>query len=144
METEKRFIDTIGITGHEACELPAQEDPGIDQKQLNPEQEETQGRVARGGGRTRTAQDTIAALDPETTPILLVDSLNSPVETDEDKGQPFASSSSGVIRDERGFESQGDLRAIAEDVCRDVLAAPWQRARIPAFLPRIGQAMIAP
>ena len=37
VEAKKSFIDTIRTTLHEACELPAQEDPSIDQDQADAE-----------------------------------------------------------------------------------------------------------
>ena len=63
MEAKKRFINSIRAARHEAGELPTQENPGIDQKQADTQQKETQSRIARGGGSPHTAQDTIAAFN---------------------------------------------------------------------------------
>src|ERR1700690_1647310 len=99
MEAKKRFIDSIRAARHEAGELPTQENPGIDQKQADTQQKETQSRIARGGGSPHTAQDTIAAFDSESAAIFLVDGLDSPIKTDDDKSQPLAPSFSGLIGD---------------------------------------------
>ena len=123
-EAETRFIDTLRTTCHQTGELPTQEDPGIEQDQTDTKQKETQGRIARSGGGTHTAEHAITAFDAETAPIFLVDFLDLPVESQHDKSQPFAASFASFVRDERSLQGQGCRGAIGEGMDRPITGRP--------------------
>jgi len=134
MKAEQGFSDPVRTARHQACELPTQEDPDVEQEQANSEQEKAQGWVARGGRGTHTPHHAVTTFDAEAATIFLVDLVHRPIEADDEEGQPFAAACTGFVRDERGFQRQGRRAAIAEGMsCSITACTPAQGTDASSF-----------
>src|SRR5574342_34434 len=114
MQAQTGFIHASRATGEAASELPTEEDPGIGQDETDAQQEETQGRVARGSGSANTAQQAVAAFDAKATTILLVDFVWRPVKQDHDKGQPLATELACFVGNQGSLHGNGCLGTISK------------------------------
>src|SRR3990172_12445467 len=134
MKTKALGIHSPRSRCDQAGELPAQEDPGVDQHQADSQEEEAQGRIARSGASSGLTHGAVTALNAKTAPITLVDLVRRPVETNNDEGQPFAAAFAGLARHQAGHQSQVGGCAVLEGVnCPVALATPAQSPSAALF-----------